>query len=189
MITVLKRRFEAAPNKDEILNLLVGEIGDKGKAKDALLQILAPMKDLLAVLAFTETLEAAAGQYAEMLKEQEATAKAIESMKTQTTGAKKAADAAIKKLADLEVKILELETRRDAVAAEVVTETEAKLRASQAVADEYDKLRQEMQAKVAAEEQEARKGLEEIQAKTAAAQAELDTLAEKKRQFIASLTA
>ena len=187
-IVVLKRRFEAPPSKEEILGLLTGEVGDKGKAKDALLNILAPMKDLLAVLAYTETMDAAAAQYAVMLKEQDTVAREIEALKAQTTGVKKSADAAINKLADLEVQIVDLEAKRDAVAAEMVSEQEAKLRVSKAVADEYDNLRNEMLTKLAAEEKEARKNLDKIMADTITAQAKLDSLAAKKAAFIASLS-
>ena len=188
MLTVMRKRFEAPPNKDEIMGLVVGEVGDKSKAKAALLSFLAPMKDLLALLAYTETLDATAAQYAELLKEQEGVAKNIESLKTQTSTAKKAYDTSAGKLKEITGQIADLEAKCDAVAAEVVSEQEAKLRASKAVADEYDRLRAEMQAKVAAEETEARKTLTSIQTDIATAQTELDALAEKKRAFIASLT-
>lgn len=186
-IIVMKRKFEAPPSKDDIMGLVVGEVGDKSHAKQALLNFLAPMKDLLALLAYTETLDASAEQYAAMLKEQGAVAKDIESLKGQTTSAKSAANDAAKKLKDLGAQIADLEAKRDAVAAEVVSEQEAKLRVSKAVADEYDKLRKEMLAQVKVEEKAARKSLEAIQANIASSQAELDTLAEKKRAFIASL--
>ena len=187
-IIVMKRKFEAPPSKDEIMGLVVGEVGDKSQAKQALLNFLAPMKDLLALLAYTETLDASAAQYAELLKEQAAVQKNIESMKTQTAGAKKSYDASAKKIIEIQSQITDLEAKRDAVAAEVVSEQEAKLRVSKAVADEYDKLRKEMLAKVADEENAARKSLENIQASIASSQAELDTLAAKKAAFIASLT-
>lgn len=187
-IIVMKRRFEAPPSKDEIMGLLVGEVGDKSKARTALLNLLAPMKDLLALLAYTETLDASATQYAAMLKEQEDVQKNLDSLKTQTVNAKKSYDAAGKKVADITAEIAALEAKRDAIAAEVVSEQEAKLRVNKAVEAEYDKLRKEMLAKVAEEEKKARKDLETINGKITAAQAELDTLAEKKRAFIASLT-
>jgi len=189
MITVMRKRFETPPSKDEIMGLVVGEVGDKSKAKAALLSFLAPMKDLLALLAYTETLDATAAQYAAMLKEQDAVAKEIETLKNQTASAKTAANDAAKKLKDLAVQIADMESKRDAVAAEVVSEQEAKLRVSKAVANEHDRLRKEMLAGIKVEETEARKKLNGMQADIAAAQAELDNLAEKKRQFIASLGA
>jgi chromosome segregation ATPase len=187
-IMVLKRRFEAPPSKDEILNLLVGEVGDKGRAKDALINILAPMKDLLAVLAYTETMDAAAEQYAKMLQEQEAVSNEIQSLKTQTAGAKEDAAAAVKKLDALEDQIENLERKRDAVAAEILNEEDAKLRVSKTVEAEYDKLRREMLAKLTADEKEARKELDTITNAITVAQADLDSLAAKKAAFIASLT-
>ena len=186
-IIVMKRKFEAPPSKDDIMGLVVGEVGDKSQAKQALLNFLAPMKDLLALLAYTETLDASAVQYAALLKEQDVVAKNIEAVKTQTTGAKKTYDAAVKKVTEIQAQIADLEAKRDAVAAEVVSEQEAKLRVSKAVADEYDNLRKEMLAQVKVEEKAARKSLEAIQANIASSQTELDTLAEKKRAFIASL--
>ena len=188
-VVVMKRRFEAPPSKDEILSLLTGDnVGDKAKAKAALVNLLAPMKDLLALYQFADTLDTAAEKYAEMLKEQDGVKKSIDSLKKQTAGANDAYSAAANKLGDLEKEILALEREREDLASSIQDEETAKLRVTKTVAAEYDKLRAEMLGKVAEEEVEAKTTLKSLKADITKAQTDIDNLAEKKRQFIASLT-
>jgi chromosome segregation ATPase len=184
-IVVLKRRFESAPNKGEIINLLVGDnVGNKDNAKAALEGILSPMKDLLALYQYVENMEDTAAQYADMLKEQEAVKASIDSLKSSTVNAKKAYDAAQAKVVSVNADIANLEQQKSDLAQEVEDAGVAKLRANKAVSDEYDRLRAEMLAKVAREEQEAQTQLTQIKTRILAAQAELDNLAEAKREFL-----
>lgn len=186
-VVVLKRKFEAPPSKDEILGLVAGNVGDHTKAKSALLTLLAPMKDLLALLEYVETIDMRATQLAEIVKEQDGAQKETEDLKAKVVAARAQYEATAKKVAQITTQIADLEAQRDAVKAQVESEEQAKLRVNKTVSDEYDRLRAEMFAKVADEEAGARKNLREINAKITAAAADLESLHEKRRQFIASL--
>jgi chromosome segregation ATPase len=204
-IVIMKRRFEAPPSKEIILSLVIGDnIGNKDKAKAALEGILTPMKDLLALYQFVDGLDVAARNYADLLKEKDDLTAEVATIKTQRDFAKADFDkatkaqqnAAAKQVADATAKVgaltnqvADLEKQKVDLSKEIEDEQTAKLRVNKAVSDEYDRLRAEMLAKVATEEDAARKNLKAIEGKTSTAQAELDSLAEKKRMFIASLGA
>ena len=198
-LIVLRRTFDSVPTQNDIFKLLVGDnVGDKDKAKDALRNILAPMKDFLALYQYLDVLETAAGQYAKLLKEQEALTAEVADVKTQLGFAKDAFGEATKaqkaatltasgKIAALTTQISELETRKKNLAGEIEDEQLAKIRINKAISDEYDRLREKMLAKLADAEKEATKTLTAIEVKVEAAQTNLDDLTEKKRRFIASL--
>ncbi len=198
-LIVLRRTFDSVPTQNDILKLMVGDnVGDKDKVKDALRNILSPMKDFLALYQYLDMLETAAGQYADLLKEQETLTAEIADVKAQLGSAKDAFGEATKaqkaatatangKIAGLTTQISELETRKANVSKEIEDEQIAKLRINQAISDEYDRLREKMLAKLADAEKEATKTLTAIEVKVEAAQTNLDDLTEKKRRFIASL--
>lgn len=188
-IVILKRRFEAPPDRDEILSLLVGDnVGDAAKAKVSLGSMLALMKDLLALYQFMDNLDMVAEKYADLLKEKEAVSAAVSGVKADLVFAKNEFDKATKiqgaalakvtadtsaQIASLAAQVSELETSKANLAKEIENEQTAKLRLNAAVSAEYDRLRAEMLAKVAEEEKAAKASLKVILPQLEAAKVEL----------------
>lgn len=202
-IVILKRHFDAVPAATDIMQQLFGvDSGDRDKAKDALQAFLTPVKDLLDLLYLVDQMKDTAARHVELLHEQEDLTVEIAGVKAQLVSAKTEFESATKaqgvalakvtadasaKVASLAAQVADLEKRKADLAKENEDEQTAKLRLNAVVSAEYDRLRAEMLAKVAEEEKAARASLMAIEAKVNTAQDNLDTLVEKKRQFLASL--
>jgi len=189
-VIVLKKRFEAPPSKEEIYSLLVEEnLGDKAKAKDALVNILAPMKDLLALYGFMDSLDSVTTKYSDLLKEQDAVNVEMVSLRAKLLANKSDYDnttiAQTIKIKELDGKIIELESSLDSLTAKIETEEQAKARIAKITSDEYDKLQTDMIKKVADNEKLATRELGVIQSKTKALSEEYNKLKLKMLQRVA----
>jgi chromosome segregation ATPase len=187
-IIVLKRRFEAAPSKDDILSLLVGDaVGNKDNAKTALEGILAPMKDLLALYQFVDNLGTASENFANLLEEfrvvDESLVKLKEEVSTSKANFTKVTATQKAKLGELSDKIAELEKAKTSLE----DAQAARDRMNTAMVAEVEAAKKEMLAGVAQDVAKAKDKLVAINTSVEAAEAELAAIVEKKRQFIASL--
>lgn len=191
-------------DKKEILELVVVNGAEGvGRSKTTLENLLTPMKDLVALYQFLDNVDAAAGRYADLLQEQEALTSEVASVKANLVSAKGEFDSATKiqgaalakvtsdtstQIASLAAQVADLEKIKADLSKQIKDKQVEKLRLNAEVSAEYKRLRVEMLAKCADEEKAVRrKNLEALEAKVKAAQAELDSLVEKKRQFLASL--
>lgn len=128
-----------------------------------------------------------AERHVELLKEQEALTASVADIKGKAATARADFDKMAKEQQNAKVRLSDQVKELESEKAKIENENSAKLRINKAVSDEYDKLRAEMLAKVAGEEKAASQGLEKLISQVKTAQDELLALAEKKKQFIASL--
>ena len=189
-VIVMRKKFEAIPDSTDIMQLLFGQdSGDRDKAKDALQAFLAPVKDLLDLLYLVDQMKSTSERHIELLQEQEKIAKEISSNKTAANAAKAAYDKATAlqtaKLEELSGKIVELEKAKTALE----DAQAARDRLNTAMVAEIEAEKKALLVEVAKDVAKAKDKLITINASIEAAEAELSTLTEKKRQFIASLTA
>lgn len=186
-IVMMGKQFEAPPSKDEILGLVTDQAGDRSKAKAALMKILAPMKDLLALYQYIDEIDKAADKVVALATERQTVEADLADLKAKTATTRKVADNQATKVAELNTLIADLEQTKENLAKEITDEQTARVRMNDNLSREYDALRKEMLAKVVVEEKAATAKLKGINAAVVDAQKVLDEMAEKKRAFIASL--
>lgn len=191
-VFVMKRRFESPPSKDEILDLASDTtLGDRAKVRDALTHLLAPLKDILALLQFVDNVDKTAENLADMAAAVKGLENDLADLKSKTASAKKANDAQVDRGKKLVDEISSLEETKATLSKEIIDEKTTRINMSEALAMEYENLRDKMLRQVAAEEKTAKEATEKRLniLNTAVTQAEkkLAVMEEKKRQFIASL--
>ncbi len=173
-INIIGKRFEAPPSAEEILALLRdGQAGDINQAKQALTEILAPMKDLLSLFAFTEDLADVANRQAALLKEQEQAEADLETTKVELEGFKEALKIQEAKVGQAHQDLAAHERAIKTLSQEIETENSKRLMLDQTVKTEYERLRGEMLGRLKLEEELARSDLKALKAEIAAAETKL----------------
>jgi len=190
---VLGKKFAASPSQEEILALLTaGQPVDIKQANKSVTEIIAHVKDLLTLKKFTEDLTQISARQADLFKEQEQAGKDLAGVKAEVVEAKKElagvmsevgkAQEGLKtqaaKIDQANQDLAALEMVKKSLAKEIEDKRNQKALFDQSLKAEYDRLRQEMLARLKTEEVEASVNLKARLAEIAAAE---DRLAQVKK--------
>ncbi len=180
------------PSQEDILVLLSGkEAGDIRKAKQSLMGLLSPLKDLLALSKFIGDLENTSARQVELLKEQGELLKeqdqartdldavkvqigdAKTTLKNQAAKIEKAGQEATANVAKQQNEIASLEKVKADLGREIEAAEKQKAALPQLIATEYGQLRVKMLSQLKSEEDEASANLKTLISDISAAEAKL----------------
>lgn len=198
---VLKKQHDAIPAPTTIMQEVFGQdtTADRTAAAATVQSIMANLGDVVELFYLASQIKVTSRRHVELLTEQAALEVAVTEARAQAEAAKKESASAIVacktaaskteteiagRVAGLQNEVKALETRKTTLAKSIEGDQTAKLRLDSTVKAEYDRLRKEMLVKVAGEEKEARKGLDDLNSQVDEAEGRLkaatDALAELK---------